>query len=75
MAAVFRVRSTKPNPELGGPILQWHLHRSGRRLGRYKMTHLWFLPRLRDAFSMSMPTKQFQRRLDDLPDAGKGAGA
>jgi hypothetical protein len=76
MAAVFRVPTKEANPELGGPILQWHLHRNrSGRLGRYKMTHLWFLPRLRDAFSMSLPTKQFQRRWEDLPDAGSGAGA
>ncbi|MBA3420519.1 MAG: hypothetical protein H0U12_01250 [Thermoleophilaceae bacterium] len=76
MAAVFRVPTRKPNPVLGGPILQWHLHRNSKgRLGRYKMTHLWMLPRLRDAYSMSMPTKRFQRRFEDLPDNGSGAGA
>lgn len=76
MAAVFRVPTRKANPALGGPIIQWHLHRNAnRRLGKYKMTHLWMLPRLRDAYSMSMPTKRFQRRFEDLPDNGRGAGA
>ncbi len=76
MAAVFRVPTRKPNPALGGPIIQWHLHRNSRGgLGKYKMTHLWMLPRLRDAYSMSMPTKRFQRRFEDLPDNGSGAGA
>lgn len=76
LAAVFRVPTRKPNPALGGPIIQWHLHRNSKgRLGRYKMTHLWMLPRLRNAYSMSMPTKRFQRRFEDLPDNGRGAGA
>ncbi len=76
MAAVFRVPTRKPNPALGGPIIQWHLHRNANgRLGKYKMTHLWMLPRLREAYSMSMPTKRFQRRFEDLPDNGSGAGA
>ncbi len=76
LAAVFRVPTRKPNPALGGPIIQWHVHRNAKGgLGRYKMTHLWMLPRLRDAYSMSMPTKRLQRRLEDMPDNGSGAGA
>ena len=76
LAAVFRMPTRKPNPALGGPIIQWHLHPNSKgRPGRYKMTHLWLLPRLRDAYSMSMPTKRFQRRFEDLPGDGSGAGA
>jgi hypothetical protein len=76
LAAVFRVPTRKPNPALGGPIIQWHLHNNSKgRLGRYKMTHLWMLPRLRDAYSMSMPTERLQRRFEDMPDNGSGAGA
>lgn len=76
LAVVFRMPTRKPNPALGGPIMQWHVHRtSNGRLGRYKMTHLWMLPRLRDAYSMSMPTKRFQRNFEGLPDNGSGAGA
>ncbi|HEV2771600.1 MAG TPA: hypothetical protein VGV57_02015 [Thermoleophilaceae bacterium] len=76
LAAVFRVPTRKANPALGGPIIQWHVHRNAKGgLGRYKMTHVWMLPRLRHAYSMSMPTKRFQHRFEGLPDNGSGAGA
>ena len=76
LAAVFRMPTRKPNPAVGGPIIQWHLHPDSKgRPGRYKMTHVWMLPQLRDAYSMSMPTKRFQDRFEDLPDNGSGAGA
>jgi hypothetical protein len=79
MATVYRVPTRSPNPALGGPIIQWHLHKNARngRLGRYKMTHVWHLPRLKDSFAMSMPVARFQRdpRFESLPDNGKGAGA
>jgi hypothetical protein len=76
LAAVFRMPTRKPNPALGGPIIQWHLHPNSRgRRGRYKMTHVWLLPDLHGAYSMSMPTKGLQERFEDLPDNGSGAGA
>lgn len=77
MATVYRVPTKSANPELGGPIIQWHLHRNGtRKLGKYKMAHVWHLPRLKDAYGMSMPVKRFQRtrRFEGLPENGLGAG-
>jgi hypothetical protein len=78
MATVYRVPTRQANPDLGGPIIPWHLHRTGRgELGKYKMTHVWHLPRLKDSYAMSMPVERFQRQrpFEDLPENGSGAGA
>ena len=78
MATVYRMPTRLPNPALGGPIIQWHLHTTGKgRLGKYKMTHVWHLPKLKEAYGMSMPVKRFQREkaFEGLPENGEGAGA
>ena len=78
MATVYRMPTRAANPGLGGPIIQWHLHKTGKgKLGRHKMTHVWHLPRLKDAYGMSMPVKRFQsqRPFEGLPENGQGAGA
>jgi hypothetical protein len=79
MATVYRVPTRMANPSLGGPIIGWHLHRNAEtgRLGKFKMTHVWHLPRLKDAYAMGMPVPRFQRerRFEDLPENGRGAGA
>ena len=75
IAVVFRVRSSQPNPALGGPIIQWHVHRGrGGKIGDWKMTHLWLLPGLRDGFSMEMPARKLNRRYG-IPADGSGTGA
>jgi hypothetical protein len=79
MATVYRIPTRQANPALGGPIIPWHLHRNratGQR-GRYKMTHIWHLPRLKDTYAEEMPVERFQRRapFEDLPENGSGAGA
>jgi hypothetical protein len=74
VAVVYRVPSVEPNPTLGGPVLQWHLHRNARGgFGRYKMTHIWLLPRLVDAFSMELPAAALARTYH-TPLNGTGAG-
>lgn len=48
-------RRSEPNPPLGGPIVQWHLHTTNGKLGRLKMSHVWLVPGLREAFRHDPP--------------------
>ena len=75
LAFVYRVPRSEANPPLGGPIVQWHLHTANGRLGRLKMTHVWLVDGLRDAFQHELPRGaiESQRRLK-LPKNGTGAG-
>jgi len=74
IAVVYRVPTSEPNPSLGGPVLQWHLHRNARGgLGRYKMSHVWLVPGMLNAFSMEMPTAELTR-LYGTPANGTGTG-
>ena len=74
VAIVYRVASSAPNPALGGPILQWHLHKNAEGgFGRYKMTHLWLVPGMVDAYSMEMPVAALTKRYGTPPN-GTGTG-
>jgi hypothetical protein len=74
VAVVYRVASSRPNPALGGPILQWHLHKNAEGgFGRYKMTHVWLVPRMVDAYSMEMPVTALSKRYG-TPANGTGTG-
>jgi hypothetical protein len=75
LAFVYRVPRSEANPPLGGPIVQWHLHTANGRLGRLKMTHVWLVDGLRDAYQHELPRTaiESQRRLK-LPKNGTGAG-
>ncbi|HKP90649.1 MAG TPA: hypothetical protein VJT75_11845 [Thermoleophilaceae bacterium] len=74
VAVVYRVASSRPNPALGGPILQWHLHKNAEGgFGRYKMTHLWLVPGMVDAYSMEMPVAALSKRYG-TPADGTGTG-
>jgi hypothetical protein len=75
LAFVYRMPRSEPNPALGGPIMQWHLHTAGGKLGRLKMTHVWLVKGMRDAFRHDVPMKAIERehRLR-LPKNGTGAG-
>jgi hypothetical protein len=74
VAVVYRVPSSQANPALGGPILQWHLHRNAEGgFGRYKMTHLWLVPGMVDAYSMEMPVLALRKRYG-TPLNGSGTG-
>jgi hypothetical protein len=74
MAVVYRVPSGQANPALGGPILQWHLHKNAEGgFGRYKMTHLWLVPGMVDAYSMEMPATALSKRYG-TPLNGTGTG-
>jgi hypothetical protein len=75
LAFVYRVPRSQPNPPLGGPIVQWHLHTANGRLGRLKMTHVWLVPGLREAFRHDLPKRTLERtRGIRLPENGTGAG-
>lgn len=75
LAFVYRVPRTEPNPPLGGPIVQWHLHTASGRLGTLKMTHVWLVPKLREAFRHDLPKRTLERtRGVTLPKNGTGAG-
>jgi hypothetical protein len=59
---------------LGGPILQWHLHKNAEGgFSRYKMTHLWLVPGMVDAYSMEMPVVALRERFR-TPLNGTGTG-
>ena len=74
VAVVYRVPSSEANPALGGPILQWHLHKNAEGgFGRYKMTHLWLVPGMVDAYSMEMPVTALRKRYG-TPLNGTGTG-
>ena len=75
LAFVYRVPRTEPNPPLGGPIVQWHLHTANGKLGRLKMSHVWLVPNLREAFRHDLPKSTLERtRGITLPKNGTGAG-
>ena len=75
LAFVYRVPRSEPNPQLGGPILQWHLHTADGRLGRLKMSHVWLVPDVRDAFRHDLPKAALERLHGiRLPANGTGAG-
>lgn len=75
LAFVYRVPRSEPNPALGGPIVQWHLHTANGRLGRLKMTHVWLVSGLRDAFQHDVPLRAIAREGGlKLPKNGTGAG-
>jgi hypothetical protein len=75
MAFVYRVPRSEPNPPLGGPIVQWHLHTANGRLGRLKMTHVWLIDSLRNAFQHELPRTAVEREHGvKLPKNGTGAG-
>jgi len=75
IAYIYRVPRREPNPPEGGPLFTWHLHKNGNgSLGKRKMTHLWLLPRLEQAFAAEMPLKQLSRRYGIPEDGGTGAG-
>ena len=74
LAFVYRVPREAPNPALGGPILQWHLHKNAEGgFGRYKMTHVWLVPGMVDAYSMEMPVLALRKRYG-TPLNGSGTG-
>jgi hypothetical protein len=74
VAVVYRVASSQANPALGGPILQWHLHKNAEGgFGRYKMTHLWLVPGMVDTYSMEMPVAALSKRYGTPPN-GTGTG-
>jgi hypothetical protein len=74
VAVVYRVPSTQANPAFGGPILQWHLHKNAEGgFGRYKMTHLWLVSGMVDAYSMEMPVAALSKRYG-TPLNGTGTG-
>jgi hypothetical protein len=74
VAVVYRVPTREANPPLGGPVLQWHLHKNAEGgFGRYKMTHLWLVPGMVDAYSMEMPTVALRKRFG-TPLNGTGTG-
>ncbi|HEX8648986.1 MAG TPA: hypothetical protein VF715_18985 [Thermoleophilaceae bacterium] len=75
LAFVYRVPRSEPNPPLGGPIVQWHLHTANGKLGRLKMSHVWLVPGLREAFRHDLPKRSLERtRGITLPKNGTGAG-
>ena len=75
IAYIYRVPRTRANPELGGPLFTWHLHRNSKRqLGKRKMTHLWLTDDLRSAFSSEMPLKKLARKYGTPEEGGSGAG-
>ena len=75
LAFVYRVPRSQPNPPLGGPIVQWHLHTANGKLGRLKMSHVWLVPGLREAFRHDLPKRTLERtRGIALPKNGTGAG-
>ncbi|HEX8053104.1 MAG TPA: hypothetical protein VF517_08925, partial [Thermoleophilaceae bacterium] len=75
MAFVYRVPRSEPNPALGGPIVQWHLHTSNGKLGRLKMSHVWLVSDLRVAFQHDLPLAAVEREHGvKLPRNGTGAG-
>jgi hypothetical protein len=75
LAYVYRVPRSVPNPPLAGPIVQWHLHTANGKLGRLKMTHVWLVPGLREAFRHDLPKRTLERtRRITLPKNGTGAG-
>jgi hypothetical protein len=75
MAFVYRLPRSEPNPPLGGPIVQWHLHTSNGRLGRLKMTHVWLIDGPRSAFQHELPRAAVERAHGvKLPKNGTGAG-
>lgn len=75
LAFVYRVPRSEPNPALGGPIVQWHLHTSNGRLGRLKMSHVWLVGDLKVAFGHELPRRQLDREYGiELPKNGRGAG-
>ncbi|MFL5780430.1 MAG: hypothetical protein ACJ760_03880 [Thermoleophilaceae bacterium] len=74
VAVVYREPSSQANPTLGGPILQWHLHKNAEGgFGKYKMTHVWLVPGMVDAFSMEMPVVALRTRYG-TPLNGSGTG-
>ena len=74
IAVVYRVPSGEANPTLGGPILQWHLHKNAEGgFGHYKMTHVWLVPGMVDAYSMEMPVLALRKRYG-TPLNGTGTG-
>jgi hypothetical protein len=75
LAYVYRVPRSEPNPPLGGPIVQWHLHTANGRLGRLKMSHVWLVPNRREAFRHDLPKAALERLHGiRLPKNGTGAG-
>jgi hypothetical protein len=75
LAFVYRVPRSEPNPALGGPIVQWHLHTANGKLGRLKMSHVWLVGDLRTAFQHDLPLPAIEReRRVKLPKNGTGAG-
>lgn len=74
LAFIYRVPARKPNPSFGGPLFQWHAHRSDGRLGRRKMAHLWLLDGLRNGFAASPPFEKLARRYGVPEEGGSGAG-
>ena len=75
LAFVYRVPRSEANPPLGGPIVQWHLHTANGRLGRLKMSHVWLVPGLREAFRHDLPRAALERLHGiELPKNGTGAG-
>jgi hypothetical protein len=74
VAVVYRVPTPEPNPALGGPILQWHLHKNAEGgFGKNKMTHVWLVPGMVDAFAMEMPVTALRKRFG-TPIKGTGTG-
>ena len=75
LAFVYRVPRSEPNPALGGPIVQWHLHTSNGRLGRLKMSHVWLIDDAKVAFGHDLPRTALDRQFAiTLPKNGRGAG-
>ena len=55
--------------------MRWHLHTANGRLGRLKMTHVWVVPRLPEAFRHDLPKRTLERtRRIALPRNGTGVG-
>jgi hypothetical protein len=55
VAFMYRMPLRSGWPRFGRPLLGWHAHVRGGKLGATLMTHVWMTPELRSAIANCMP--------------------